>query len=643
MPTATPVRFCPSVFLWVAAATLGIVPVATAEIAINELTQAEEAAGWQLLFDGDDLDGWRNYQRDDVSDGWKVIDGAIVGGAGSGDLVTRDQYEWFELQIDYRIAPGGNSGVMFHVTENGEQPWHSGPEVQILDTDDPTAQQTGWLYDLIKPVPPGWVQEAELVDAARPAGEWNQLYLRVAPGDCEVSINGFNYYNFDLNSDDFKRRISESKFAKYDGFAEAGRGHLCLQDHGDRVSFRSVKIRPHDPERGTPQPITGKLGLASENAFPDLKWDRWDPTDEGGNVRPLRLLELTFPRDGSNRLFAASQAGEIWCFDNRPDVTESRLFLDMRDLVYDFGRPGANEQGLLGLAFHPNYADNGHFFTYHSDPGNSNCIISRWTVSRDDPDAADPDSQVTVMTIEEPFQNHNGGSIEFGPDGYLYIGVGDGGLRNDPLISGQDLSDLRGKILRIDVDGDSEGEYGIPTDNPFVDHGGARPEVYSYGWRNPWRLAFDPQDGRLWASDVGQNLWEEVNVVRAGGNYGWSRFEGTHPFGNKDQPAPVNPPIDPVWEYDHQIGKSITGGRVCRGGDIDALKGKYLYADYITGTIWALTYDPATERATANEQVLPKSIPVLAFGQDQNGEVYFMVTSARGQSIQRFVANTESS
>ena len=243
------------------------------------------------------------------------------------------------------------------------------------------------------------------------------------------------------------------------------------------------------------------------------------------------------------------------------------------------------------------------------------------------------------MDIPQPFQNHNGGAIEFGPDGYLYIALGDGGFRNDPLSNGQNLGTLLGSILRIDVDHPSDGKkYGIPADNPFVGRDGARPEIFAYGVRNPWRIAFDKETGKLWLSDVGQELWEEVLIVEKGGNYGWSIREGFHPFGEAEAVSSGEEPSDPIWEYEHQIGKSITGGRVYRSSRLPQLTGKYLYADYVTGTVWALSYDMATGKVTRNEQVVPESIPVLAFGEDQAGDVYYLTTSTRGECIHLFEA-----
>lgn len=614
-------------------------PVAWGEAPINELTESEQRSGWQLLFDGETTDGWRNYKKDTVSDGWKVVDGELRRvDRGAGDIVTEQKYDAFELSLEYKISKGGNSGVMFHVVEGDGPPWHSGPEVQIQDNvDGHDPQKAGWLYQLYQPTAPPWAQDKAIPDATRPAGEWNQLYIRIKKDDCEVCMNGVRYYRFKLGDKSWNNRVAESKFAKFDQFAKAGEGRICLQDHGNEVAFRNIKIREFNEDGSVPQPIDGSLELVGKLAFPNLTWDQWEPVDDSGQLRPLRLMELTYANDGSNRLFAVSQRGEIWTFENRPDVSQSHLVLDLRDKVHDFNKPGANEQGLLGLAFHPEFKTNGHFYVYYSDASEPKSIVSRFTMSNENPNQADPDSELVLMEIPQPFQNHNGGSIEFGPDGYLYIGLGDGGDRNDPLAAGQDRSKLLGSILRIDVDQATSGKnYGIPADNPFVDVEGARPEIYAYGLRNPWRIAFDSETGRLWAGDVGQELWEEVIVVNKGGNYGWSNREGAHPFGNRPPVEGVSAPIEPVWEYDHQIGKSITGGRVYRSSRLPELDGKYLYADYVTGKIWALSYDPATGKATSNEQVIPDSIPVLAFGEDPSGEVYYLTNSSRGECIYRF-------
>lgn len=624
--------------LLAAIGTLGVCTHAVCEDA-NTLTRPESLSGWQLLFDGESFEGWRNYQKDGVSDGWKVQDGALVReGKNAGDLITNKEYKYFELSLEYKISPEGNSGLMFHVTEDNPQPWNSGPEIQIQDNvagHDP--QKSGWLYQLYQPTSPPWAQEDGVLDATRPVGEWNQLFLRIAPNQCEVSVNGQLYYRFKLGDKQWQERVAKSKFAKFPGFGAAGKGHICLQDHGNLVAFRSIKVRELSDDGSAPQPIDGKLNLSSELAFPNLKWDQWNALDDAGNIRKLRLMELTFAPNDEQRLFAVGQQGTIYCFENRPDVEKSHLFLDLQDKVKQWNASGANEQGLLGLALHPKFTENGQFFVYYSAEDDNRSIISRFNVSKDDPNKADRQSEQVLLEVDQPYQNHNGGSIEFGPDGYLYIAFGDGGSRNDPMASGQDRNQVLGSVIRIDVDKKSNGKnYGIPADNPFVDTPGARPEVYAYGLRNPWRIAFDPQTGRLWCGDVGQELWEEVNVLEKGGNYGWSAREGSHPFGNRPARADVSEPIGPVWEYDHTIGKSITGGRVYRSDRLPELAGKYIYADYVSGSIWALSYDESTGKATRNEQVIPSGITVLAFGQDADGEVYYMIDSARGECIYRF-------
>ncbi|QDV12925.1 Soluble aldose sugar dehydrogenase YliI precursor [Rosistilla oblonga] len=610
-----------------------------AEVPLNKLTESESRSGWELLFDGKSFDGWRNYKKEGVSDGWKVVDGAMVReGKGAGDIITDKKYKAFELLLEYNISPAGNSGVMFHVTEENDRPWQSGPEIQVQDNvegHDP--QKAGWLYQLYKPQPPSWAaDQSEKIDATRPAGQWNQLYVRIAGDNCEVVMNGVRYYTFKLGSADWDKRVAASKFAAYDTFGNAGSGHICLQDHNDLVSYRNVKIRELGEDGSVPQPIDGKLELTSKLAFPELKWEDWQAVDEAGNLRPMRIVELADAGDGSGRLFAVSQQGGIWIFENREDVKEAKLFYDLRGKVKDWKSRGANEEGLLGLAPHPDFKNNGHVYIYYTHPTEKKSVISRITVSEDEPNRAAADSETVIMEIDQPFQNHNGGSMEFGPDGYLYIGLGDGGYRNDPHAAGQDLSKILGKILRIDVDkADGDRKYGIPADNPFVEHKGALGEIYAYGLRNPWRIAFDSKTGDLWCGDVGQELWEEVDLITKGGNYGWSMREGSYPFGNTAVESP-NPPIGPVWEYDHRIGRSITGGRVYRSDRLPELEGKYLYADYVTGCVWALDYDQEAGRVRKNLQIFGGDVPVLAFGEDANGEVYYLTQSARGECIYRF-------
>ena len=255
-------------------------------------------------------------------------------------------------------------------------------------------------------------------------------------------------------------------------------------------------------------------------------------------------------------------------------------------------------------------------------------------MSKDDPNKADPASEEELLRIEHPFWNHKGGTIVFGPDGYLYIAVGDGGSANDPYSNGQKLTTLLGKVLRIDVDHQDPGKkYAVPKDNPFVDRGDkARSEIWTYGMRNPWRIAFDRQTGTLWCSDVGQDLWEEIDLLAKGGNYGWSLREGAHRFGaNGVDTRPEM--VDPIFEYHHEVGKSITGGLVYRGHKLPQLNGCYLYADFVSGKVWALKYDEQAKKVLANYSIRGNIMPIMSFGEDEQGEAYY--TTDTGQ-IYRF-------
>ena len=341
------------------------------------------------------------------------------------------------------------------------------------------------------------------------------------------------------------------------------------------------------------------------------------------NVKFNRPIVVTHANDGSDRLFIAEQTGKIHVLPNDPDVEETKTFLNIESKV--MYKDNENEEGFLGLAFHPKYKENGQFFIYYTTrdaPHTS--VISRFRVSQKDADKADPEFEEELMRIKQPFWNHNGGTIVFGPDGYLYIGLGDGGKANDPLEAGQDKSMLLGSILRIDVDKKDEGKnYAIPKDNPFVGEADARGEIWAYGFRNVWRIAFDSKTGALWAADVGQNLWEEINIVVKGGNYGWNIREGLHKFAGKTEETPEGM-IDPIWEYHHNVGKSITGGTVYRGEKVPELVGKYVYGDYVTNKYWALDYDYDTKKVVANYTIPGgENKPVMSFGEDQSGELYF--------------------
>jgi uncharacterized repeat protein (TIGR03806 family) len=344
--------------------------------------------------------------------------------------------------------------------------------------------------------------------------------------------------------------------------------------------------------------------LGVERAFPHLKF--------------TRPVEFTHAGDGTDRVFVVEQDGRIHVFPNRMDARETKVFLDLRDVV----RREHNEEGLLGLAFHPDFRTNGEFFVFYSvTPRGS--VVSRFRVSRDDRDRADRNSEEKLLQWTKPYGNHNGGCLRFGPDGHLYVSVGDGGLGGDPHANAQSLETLLGKILRIDVGRKDAGKnYAVPRDNPFADRGGsARGEIWAYGLRNVWRFSFDRSTGTLWAADVGQDRHEEIDVIVRGGNYGWNIREGKHPLDAHAERSPVGEFIDPILDYPRVEGKSVTGGFVYHGRRLHDLAGAYLYADFISGNVWALRWDG--KAATANPKIARTSLLISAFGEDEAGEAYF--------------------
>jgi glucose/arabinose dehydrogenase len=378
------------------------------------------------------------------------------------------------------------------------------------------------------------------------------------------------------------------------------------------------------------------LSLKTAVAFPDLQWAGWKGETDDGRIHTLRPVVLTHAGDGSNRVFVATQHGVIHAFPNDQTATRTTILLDIQDRVaYN---DNTNEEGFLGLAFHPRFKENGYFYVFYTLKSERlTNIVSRFQLSKDHPDQADPASEVEVLRFKKPYWNHDGGTIIFGPDGFLYVTHGDGGAGNDPHRNGQNLGTLLGKVLRIDVDHTEGGKnYAIPKGNPFVGRSDARPEIWAYGIRNIWRMAFDRKSGQLWAGEVGQNLWEEIDIITKGGNYGWNLRESLHPFGTRGV-GPRPELIDPIWEYYHyDTGKSITGGTVYRGPRLPELDGAYLYADYVTGRLWALRYDEATHRVVENRPIPSRGLPVMSFGEDERGEVYFLTTTVNGQGIYWF-------
>ena len=404
------------------------------------------------------------------------------------------------------------------------------------------------------------------------------------------------------------------------------------------------------PTTTTPRPNNIPAGsMQVERVFPNLSFQD--------------MTNLVQPVDESGLIFITEQKGVIHAFTANQPQQGSRVFLDITNQVNRGG-----EEGLLGLAFSPDYQDNGHFYVYYSATNPRRSVVSRFSLDQGNPGIADPQSEVIIMEIEQPFINHNGGQLAFGPDGYLYIGLGDGG-GGDPQSNGQNIGTLLGSILRIDVDGlSANGEYKIPGDNPFVDTAGARAEIWAYGLRNPWRFSFDKDTGLLWAGDVGRSMWEEIDIITKGANYGWNIMEGSECYSQRvwspsslrtDNPASLLMAMAklvsgtasmaaiierakvilstvksmatgcdqsgltlPLVDYDHTQGCSVTGGYVYRGDKIHSLQGYYIYGDYCSGNIWGLGYDGNV--VTQNMLLTESGLSITSFGEDLSGNLYIL-------------------
>ena len=366
------------------------------------------------------------------------------------------------------------------------------------------------------------------------------------------------------------------------------------------------------PAQEAPAPASAKPG-----AVPRIRLQRISP-----QMTFRRPVQVVFGPGDDRRMYVLEQAGRVLVVDPEDrDAKEPKVFLDIKPQVNSRG----NEEGLLSLAFHPDFAKNGRFFTYYTaidaERRRSN-VLSEWKV---DADTGLPKegSERRLITVADPYSNHNGGTVLFGRDGMLYLSCGDGGAANDPVQAGQDLGTMLAKVLRIDVDR-TEGErpYGIPKDNPFVGTAGALPEIWAYGLRNVWRMSFDRKTGDLWGGDVGQNAYEEVDLIVKGGNYGWNPREGLHAFPDGRPGAFGSEYIDPVVEYPHSEGVSITGGYVWRSAKAPEHDGVYLYADLVSCRIWGirardgkLSQGPDVLMTTRNQ--LPTS-----FGESADGTLY---------------------
>jgi glucose/arabinose dehydrogenase len=371
-------------------------------------------------------------------------------------------------------------------------------------------------------------------------------------------------------------------------------------------------------------PAAGALSGRLENAYPKL--------------RPFRYpVWFGHAGDGSGRVFVLEKHGLIHVFRHDPEVTATKPFLDLTDVVYE----GHQEEGLLGLAFDLEFRRNGHCYVHYSrrpDPrGPRLARLARFTVDPRDADRLARDSELVLLEQPRPWGNHTGGCVTFGPDGHLYFSLGDGGSAGDPNGNGQSLATLLGKIGRIDVRrARPDAPYAIPADNPFREQPGARPEIWALGLRNAWRFAFDPATGDCWAGDVGQNRQEELDLVVRGGNYGWRAFEGDLDFDPALATASARRAMRfPVLTYGRDQGQSVTGGLVYRGTRQPLLQGRYLYADFASTFLWALDWDREAGRVRANDFLARTGVLIASFGEAPDGEVCTVAFDGR---IYRVVA-----
>lgn len=380
-----------------------------------------------------------------------------------------------------------------------------------------------------------------------------------------------------------------------------------------------------EPGESTPSPVatnggteaveteilsnTEEAPLLDATKFPNPENYQWEEIASGFS----KPLGMTSYYDDTLLIYILEQGGVIRVLEN--DTLLNEPFLDISNKVTTRG----SEQGLLGIALDPEYESNGEFYLNYTDRG-GNTVIARY-IANLDKKTADVKSEQILLKVEQPYSNHNGGNLVFGPDGFLYIGLGDGGSGGDPELRAQNTDTLLGKMLRIAV---SDQEiYSIPSDNPYVD-GGGRAEIWSIGLRNPWRYSFDKTTGDLWIADVGQGNWEEINFTQTGSlpelNYGWSYFEGTHPF--KGDPTNPEEFIYPVFEYDHSMGCSVTGGYVYRGEELPEWYGIYIFGDFCNGKVWGIL---SPEDGTwQSSELFNSGLNISSFGEDVFGELYMI-------------------
>lgn len=374
------------------------------------------------------------------------------------------------------------------------------------------------------------------------------------------------------------------------------------------ISLLTILFLPH-----------GNIGLNQPAAYDATQTQTYNLTEAFPRLTFDMPVELTSSEDGTDRIFVVEQKGVIQVFQNSPGVQKSTVFLDIEKQVHSGG-----EAGLLGMAFHPDYKTNGYFYLNYMSGNPLETIISRFKVSASNPNMADPKSETVLLRFGQPWDNHNGGKVAFGNDGFLYIGTGDGGSWGDPDNRAQNRKELLGKILRIDVNKSSATmKYGIPADNPYKGNRERyREEVYAYGMRNPWRFCFDRTTGKLWAGDVGQNEFEEIDIIEKGGNYGWRIMEANKCY--RTETCNKNELKTPIFHYRQgsDTGSSITGGYVCRDKNLPGLINKYIYGDFVTGNIWALTH--RNNKAVKNELIAKISDGLPCFGEDSKRNLYVL-------------------
>ena len=356
-------------------------------------------------------------------------------------------------------------------------------------------------------------------------------------------------------------------------------------------------------------------------------------------LRFLEPVQVVFDGVHEDVMFVVEKKGVVRRVSTKPDAAEKPAYLDIKERVADRN----DEEGLLSLVFHPDFKTNGELYVWYTAHRPRRGVLSKFTTTPESP-KVDPDSEVVLLEVDEPWGNHNGGTVLFGPDGFLYLGIGDGGAANDPEESGQNKNTLLGKIIRIDVNQTQGGkQYAIPQDNPFVGVDGVKEEIWATGMRNPWRMSFDRTTGELWAGDVGQYAWEEIDIIVKAGNYGWNVREGAHEFRGDQRKA--SQMVNPVFEYGRRSGGSITGGHVYRGSTIPWLVGRYVYADYLSKKIWNLSKSEEDEQLyKANLIAATTPLAISSFGETPSGEILacgFMTPYASIGKIYRLVPAPE--